>query len=171
MKPSAAKIGPVLAALTLGSLAGPVRAQQTPQDLVPFKATAAWRIDGFPIPLDPPVISARMTGTGQSDLLGAFTTVGHAMISLGVDGVPLFPMEEVQVFTAANGDALFVSIGGFPRPSATPGIFVPEGNWKIIGGRGRFAGAVGSGAFKGQADFAKNEATLTLEGKVSRPKP
>jgi hypothetical protein len=160
-----------LTALALLGLAVPGIAQQPPQDLIAFKATAAWRIDGFPIPLDPPVISARMTGTGQSDLLGAFTTVGHAMISLGVDGTPLFPMEEVQVFTAANGDALFVAIGGFPRPSATPGIFVPEGNWKIIGGRGRFAGAVGSGAFKGQADFAKNEATLTLEGKISRPKP
>jgi hypothetical protein len=137
---------------------------------VAFTATTTIRFDGFVIPLDPPVVSARLTGTGQSELLGAFTILGHVLVNLGVDGGPLFPMDELHVYTAAKGDAVFVQIGGVPSPTGTPGIATPQGNWKIVGGKGRFAGAVGSGTFKGTADFTKNEETLTLEGMISRPK-
>jgi hypothetical protein len=172
MKHLGTPVYPVLVTLALLSFGRPVaaQAQSASKDLVAFKATTTIRFDGFVIPLDPPVVSARLTGTGQSDLLGAFTMLGHALVSLGVDGGPLFPTDEIHVYTAANGDAVFVTIGGFPSSTGTPGIVTPQGNWKITGGKGRFAGAVGSGVFKGTADFTKSEETLTLEGMISRPK-
>jgi hypothetical protein len=172
MKHFGTLVDAVLATIALLSLGLPVaaQAQGASKDLVAFKATTTIRIDGFVIPMDPPVVSARLTGTGQSDLLGAFTMLGHALVSLGVDEGPLFPSDEIHVFTAANGDAVFVTIGGFPSPTGTPGIVTPHGHWKIVGGKGRFVGAVGSGAFTGTADFTKSEETLTLEGMISRPK-
>jgi hypothetical protein len=39
----------------------------------------------------------------------------------------------------------------------------------VTGGKGRFAGATGSGAIKGEADLMKNVGSLTFDGVITRP--
>jgi hypothetical protein len=154
--------------LALLGLALPAVAQ-APQDQVPFKATVGPYVgDVFVVPVSPPILSARTTAKGEATLLGPVTYLDLHTVQLGVDGGPLSFKDGIGVMTAANGDALFISRNGLSRATAT-GVAVEFG-YIVTGGRGRFAGATGSGVGRAVGDRSKNEITVVFEGTISAPK-
>jgi hypothetical protein len=165
-------------ALTLFALPGlalPGFAQQPPQDLVAFKATMVSPLaqDSIvTIPVNPPILSVHITGTGQSPLLGPITYIEHHITHVGVDGIPKFSTDGLGVITAANGDSLFLTYGGFVHTTETPGVFTGEDAFTVTGGTGKFLGATGSGSQTRLFDpVDKKQVTFTWEGMISRPKP
>jgi len=169
MKRNADKIGLALAALALVGLAAPVGAQQAPQDLVPFTATLTGPVPTIvTLPLEPPMLTANLPLTGQTNLMGQVSYIDQHSARMGVDGV-IKSGNGVAVITAANGDALFITWSGLFHPTAT-GVTGDQA-FIVIGGRGRFLGATGSGALTENIDFVKNAITFTWDGMVSRPKP
>jgi hypothetical protein len=157
-----------LAAAALGA-ASPAAAQQVGGDRVAFRATVGGPITPFfTVPLDPPIAVASNTVTGQSDLLGAVTFHLTGRVHFGADGTPTRETDGLGVFTAANGDALYLTFSGLLRATATG--LMGEQFFTITGGKGRFLGASGSGSWRGSVD-ASNKLTLQIEGVVSRPKP
>jgi hypothetical protein len=157
------------------ALSGHARAQQPPADLVPLKATMVAplaQVQILTIPVDPPLLSAQISGSGEAPLLGAITYVEHHYTHAGVDGIPKSSTLGVGAMTAANGDALFFSWSGLLRTTATPGVYMSEDSFVITGGRGRFLGATGSGVLTRLFDpVDKKQVTFSWEGMVSRPKP
>ena len=93
--------------------------------------------------------------SGQATTLGQFTREEYAFI--GPDGSVVGTI----VFTAANGDQLWVEIDG-AFTSATD----VEGLYTVTGGTGRFEGATGQAAFHAfTPDFSYAE--VTFDGTVS----
>jgi hypothetical protein len=89
------------------------QAQQPARDMLPFKASVSGVADVFIVPVDPPLISARLNFKGTSDLLGGAVTwldlhIGH----LGVDGTPIRITDAASVFTGLTGDSLFAYWAG-----------------------------------------------------------
>lgn len=126
----------------LGAAATPSPGATAPApDQVSFKANLAGDWDGFLIPLNPPVVADRQSATGQADLLGQVTFVGHHFVQLNVAGIPQAVTDGLGVLAAANGDALFISWSGLVHRGATEA----ELAFVVTGGRGRFLGATGSG--------------------------
>jgi hypothetical protein len=154
-----------LAAILLAGLARPgtTQAQQPGKEFVEFKATFKTRNGSFPILADPPLLSWENALAGEASFLGPFTGHAHAIIHMGVDGAPLFINDGVLAFVAANGDAIYQR-WAIVFPAGT-------GAWTITGGKGRFAGATGSGTFTAVVDPAKpDEATITEVGVLSAPR-
>lgn len=78
------------------------------------------------------------TGYGEATHLGAFTREAHALLR------PDFTFEGTVVFTAANGDQLFLDLeGAFTSPTTLAGTYT------VTGGTGRFSGASGTADFEG----------------------
>jgi hypothetical protein len=158
-----------LTSLALLALSLPAIAQQAPQDRVPLKVYIKGSPQGPPaflIPLDPPLSIANVTWPGQSELLGPISFIETDQIQLGTDGAPI-SSNGIGVIQAANSDSLFVRWLGLVRLTATG--MACEHSFVITGGKGRFVGASGNGAMKGELDFTKNEGWLNLEGVVSKP--
>jgi hypothetical protein len=147
-----------LTTLALFGLAGTGRAQQPPQDLVPFKATFTATFQSLTVPVDPPMRFDLVSGTGQADFLGPFTIAAHRVFQLGLDGQPVWGNANPGVFTGANGDAIFWQTGG-------NAIFI------ITGGKGHFAGATGSGQSTAAPGPKAGETTFSWVGMITRPKP
>jgi hypothetical protein len=147
-------------------------AQEPPTNLVPFMFTYVSTGDSITIPVNPPVQPTRLLiASGQSDLLGSFTGIGHVINHLGADGTLVYTDGGVGVLTAANGDAVFFTHAGVARPPTTPGVVAVEARMTITGGKGRFVGATGSGILNTVIDFSKRQATVTFEGMITAPKP
>jgi len=146
-----------------------------PTQFVPFKATMAGEFRGLVIPLNPPIMSVQLTTTGQTDLLGQVTSAAHHFDRLGVDGKRVSFTDGIEAITAANGDALFLTYSGLPRPPAAGELGQQEFAFIVTGGQGRFVGATGSGVIRGsvfmQGTPPKLTITRTFEGVVSAPKP
>jgi hypothetical protein len=151
MKSCTYRVSLALTLLALLGIAGPGRAQQL--NLVPFKATFTVSSQATPVPVNPPIVSLAVSGAGEADLIGQITVTAQSTLQLGVDGQPLWASLNPAVFTAANGDAIF---GVVNRVVGAPGAFI------ITGGKGRFAGAVGSGTVT---------STWSWVGNVTAPKP
>jgi hypothetical protein len=161
MKSCTYRVSLALTVLALLGVAGPGGAQQL--DLVPFKATYTVSFQSTPVPVNPPIVSQAVSGAGQADLIGQIAVTAQRTVQLGVDGQPLWSNANPGVFTAANGDTLFWVANGVV---GGPGAFI------ITGGKGRFAGAVGSGTVTlVAADPAKGTSTWSWVGTVSAPKP
>jgi hypothetical protein len=174
MKSCTYRVSLSLTVFAVLGLAVPGGAQQPPAlNLVPFKATMTGSGEGFLIPLSPPILSSHLSATGQADLLGQFTYVEHHVAHFGAEGQIQFFSDAVGVFSAANGDAIFLTYAGGVRPGANPNEFLGEFPFTIIGGRGRFAAAIGSGVIKSVAKSTppKVEFTRTIEGTITAPKP
>jgi hypothetical protein len=142
--------------------------------MVPFKATTTALSDHFVLPLAALLISARITGSGQADLLGPFTVTGQLLIHPGLAGSPSAITDGIQVFAAANGDALFISYSGLSHATATPDVIAGDQVFTITGGRGRFVGATGGGTMTSQSKgtpSGASEVITTLEGLITAPKP
>lgn len=89
--------------------------------------------------------------SGEATHLGHFTREEYAYI--GADGSVVGTI----VFTAANGDELWVEIdGGFTSANDVEGLYI------VRGGTGRFQGATGEAAFKAYTpDFVYAEVTFS----------
>lgn len=168
-------IGCAVTTLALLGLAGPGRTQSAGQNLVPF--TASTKLDSalsnsLVIPTSPPLESSNLVGMGEGSPIGAFTFAGHRIMRLDVEGKPLGVKEGVVVFSAANGDAIFLSYGGVVRQTDTAGVIIQESVFQVTGGRGRFLGATGSGVQRVTVDQRQNPPVRTggYEGVISPPK-
>jgi hypothetical protein len=165
---------PALIVLLLGgALAGrpaPAQAQQPGGDKVALRGTVAGAVSPFfTIPFDPPIAVASVSFTGKFDLLGAVTWVSTGRVHFNADGAPTRETDGLAVITVSNGDALFLTYSGLVR--VTSAGFLGEQSFTIQGGKGRFLGATGSGSWRGVLESATTQATLEIEGVVSRPKP
>jgi hypothetical protein len=105
---------------------------------VPFKGSSSGvvRVESIDFPLGqpgPPVVTTTVAGEGQATHLGRFTVTARVVID-----VPNNTVLGNWVLTAANGDQLFVTFEGFALGPNQGG-----GNFTIVGGTGRFAGATG----------------------------
>ena len=117
-----------LALLTGAWSASPLRADGDR----PFRGSAAGIVTGV-VPPNGLVIEA----TGTATHLGRFTR--EELLFLGPDG----SLAGEIVFTAANGDQLWVDVaGGFISPTTAVGTYT------VTGGTGRFRGATGGAAFE-----------------------
>ena len=70
-------------------------------------------------------------------------------------------------FTAANGDLLYIELGGTGVP-LSPTTFSVQFTGKIVGGTGRFEGAAGSVAGSGTVDLLLLQVEATLTGKIDK---
>jgi hypothetical protein len=97
----------------------------------------------------------------QLQHLGRTTAVAEQIVVLGA---PLSTASNTTVYTAANGDQLFVSWTGTASGSPNATFSGPE---TITGGTGRFAGATGSTWLSGTASFATMTGQFTSVGTIS----
>lgn len=146
-----------IAGLMLLAAVGPVIAQDAPKDVVPFKATLSGPLlPAFTIPTDAPIAVNNGQTTGQADELGQVTYYEHFIAHLGTDGLPIFISDGIGALVAANGDAVFLQFAG-GRPVQAP--VIADFGYTIVGGRGRFRGARGSGVFRCVRDLVRNDLT------------
>ena len=99
------------------------------------------------------------TGSGQATHLGRFTQEG--MVVVDADG----SAEGTEVFTAANGDQLFMEVKGAPTDECGPATieFIPIcGTFTVTGGTGRFSDASGKADFVGVIAFNGIDITVTV---------
>ena len=88
------------------------------------------------------------------------THVAH----LGVDGAFLRSTDGRAAFTGPSGDALFLSWSGAARPTETANLYAFAGAFTITGGKGRYAGAIGSGVMNSRVNLATFEVAQVWEG-------
>jgi hypothetical protein len=166
MKPYLYRVRLAVTALALLGITVSAGAQQPRQDLVPFKATLTGAIlPDFTIPTDPPISYDNQTATGQASEIGQVTYYEHVAAHLGVNDSLAYFSDGVGALVAANGDALFIKFGGLLGPTGA------QWGYTVTGGRGRFAGATGSGTLLCVRNPQKKELVRTFEGMISRPKP
>ena len=171
MKRMSAPVSLALTLLTLLACTGPALAQDPAKDMVAFKATMSSPPgDVFVLPLVPPVLVARVSGTGQASELGAFTYLDSHVGRLDVHGVIQSITDGIGVMTAANGDAIFTSFSGLAQPTTNPPGVTAQMPYIVTGGKGRFQGAIGSGVIQVVFDADKKTVVYTYEGTLSRPR-
>jgi hypothetical protein len=137
------------------SLAGPAAAG----DQVPFKGSLS--ATATLTPLNPPVVSVLIEGTGNATHLGRFTVeIPHVVNQATRIGTGTY------VFTAANGDTLTADFTG-QATLVAPGVLSVTETAVITGGTGRFGGA--TGGFTTQRTFylATGVTTGSFDGTVS----
>lgn len=115
-----------------------------------------------------PVIHVTVQGQGQAQAMGrskAFTDNETVNLLTGA-GTATFTL------TAANGDTLVLeSIFQNTVPDAG-GAFTFGGDYEVLGGTGRFAGATGSGTVSGSGQLTSADAGVaefSYEGTISSP--
>ena len=96
------------------------------------------------------------TGAGQATHLGRFTRLGRVVVH--EDG----SAEGTVVFTAANGDQLFMGIEGVPTNSPT----TIGGTYTFTGGTGRCSDASGGAGFVGVIASDGIHITVAFEGTI-----
>jgi hypothetical protein len=106
-----------------------------------------------------------LTGTGNYEHLG-LVHLGFTSTITGTSGCGGFTAMEQDVFTAANGDKLVLSVQDIFCPTSTPGGYTFTATFLITGGSGRFADASGSGNIQGTATFT-SQTTGTFAGSTS----
>ncbi|MDP9342538.1 MAG: hypothetical protein M3Q23_10715 [Actinomycetota bacterium] len=154
---STARLVPVLVVLTTLWVAGGARADGMQ---VPFHGSYAGTV-AF---TGPGIVA--FNGSGNATQLGLSTNQGTATISSVVNGCAY--NENVETFTAANGDTLQITSEDVACPIA-PGVSHGHGDYHVSGGTGRFANATGSGTLDGQADFNTGQFSFTATGSISVP--
>jgi hypothetical protein len=149
----------LIAIALLFSLAGPVAAAEQ----VPFKGSLNGVVTITPI--NPPVVSVLVEGTGNATHLGSFTLEFTAVVNQATrTGIG----PGLMVFTAANGDTLTAESTGSATVVA-PGVLSTVDNGTITGGTGRFTGATGSFALERTFFVAAGVTTGSFEGTISSP--
>jgi hypothetical protein len=150
----------LVTALAVLALSGPARAQNR----VPFKGASSGVVTVAGT--SPPFVNTRVDGKGDASLLGSFTLSALVVLN-GKSGGP--PPVGVWVLTAPNGDKLFVTFVGYGiDPTHGGGLFT------IVGGTGRFQGAIGSYTqsitFAGTPGSSPSTAyTDVIEGSIYAP--
>ena len=95
-------------------------------------------------------------GEGQATHLGQFTRLGRVVLHLE-DG----SAQGAVVFTAANGDQLFMDVVGLPTTTASI-----SGTYTFTGGTGRFGNASGGADFVGLIAPDGIHITVAFEGTI-----
>ncbi len=108
-------------------------------------------------------------GTGIATHLGRSTNEGYVVFTTAssscAGGVP---NDNYETLTAANGDSLTIVSHDVACPIG-PNQYHGSGDWEILGGTGRFAGATGQGTLDGHSDFNQGVFDLQLIGTISAP--
>jgi len=147
-----------LIALALAlSLAGPVAAG----DQVPLQGTLEAR--ATVTPLDPPLASVLLEGSGVASQLGRFTFDFQHIVNQATR-----VGSGTYVFTAANGDTLTADATG-QATLVAPGVLTVAETGDITGGTGRFAGATGSFTIERTFFVATGTTTGSFTGTISSP--
>jgi hypothetical protein len=158
------------AALALLGLAVPCGAQQPSQDLVPFKAVVKSGLN-TPVAVIPgttPLSVSILQMTGEADYLGPVNYIELHPAQVGVDGKAFGVINAVGALTAASGDEIYFTYHGVVHPTATGAD--AEFAFTVTGGKGRFAGAIGSGFVRGGVDAPQKTVTIAIDAMISRPK-
>lgn len=163
--------GAAAAAVAAASLAKPAVAAEEPPTAAPapisFKWTVSGKFDMFVIPFDPPIASARMVLKGTSDVLGGEVTMTDTHIGhLDNAGSLNRSTNGMAVFAGPGGDAIFIHWDAVGRPDPQTGELRGIAGFTIKGGKGRYAGATGSGIFDSALDPAKGEVTQVWQGVI-----
>jgi hypothetical protein len=160
-----------LVALALLGLAHPCGAQQSAQDLVPFKAVVKTGLTSpvVVIPGNTPLAVSILNMKGEADFLGPVNYIELHPAQVGVDGKVYGINHAVGALTAANGDEIYCTYHGVVHPTTTGAE--AEFAFTVTGGKGRFAGATGSGFVRGGVDRPQSTTTISIEAMISRPKP
>lgn len=121
----------------------------------------------------PPTLAcASVTGVGEINRLGKTSETVQATINLAAfsPSTHCAPDQAAAIFTAANGDQLFMATTGMSCQTG-PGIGVDAGHYVVTGGTGRFEGAGGSGSYTTRALYAANmqsgTSVTTYDGTLS----
>jgi hypothetical protein len=139
------------------SLAGPV----TAADAVPFKGTLDAVVTITPI--NPPVVSVLIEGTGNATQLGRYTLEFRAIVNQATRTGSI-----EYSFTGANGDTLTATGTGGQATVVAPGVLSVVDPGTITGGTGRFADATGSFVVERTFFVAAGVTTGSFEGVISR---
>jgi len=147
-----------LVALALAfCIAGPVAAG----DQLPFKGTL--EASATVTPLDPPLVSVLLQGSGVASQLGRFTFEFQHIVNQATRvGTGTY------VFTAANGDTVTADITG-QAALVAPGVLTVAETGVITGGTGRFAGATGNLTIERTFFVATGTTTGAFTGTISAP--
>jgi hypothetical protein len=157
----------VLPGLARANGTTPTTPTAPPRELVRHIGTVTGATDSFVIPMDPPIMSSRLTATGQATVLGQqfpVTLVSHNLITMGVDGVPLSSTGGLGVVSYPDGSAVFIHTNALIKPSTKEGFLTYEGTWTATGGKGMFLGASGSGTWNGEIEVATGKTTASWDG-------
>jgi hypothetical protein len=118
-----------------------------------------------------PIVHVTVQGTGVAMVLGrsqAVTDNEFVNLLTGA-GTATFTL------TAANGDTLVLEDTFHTTPPDSGGAFTFGGDFEVVGGTGRFAGATGGGAVTGSAQFTGPSgdggvAEFSFDGTISSPR-
>jgi hypothetical protein len=139
-------------------VASPVEARER----VPFRGRLVGEVTRTP--LNPPLVSALVEGTGQAAHLGRYTftfqNVVNTSTMIGTGTLTI---------TAANGDTLTADVTGTAGPSGTPNVVHVVETATITGGTGRFADATGGFTVERYFNMTTGETYGTIEGTISPP--
>jgi hypothetical protein len=120
---------------------------------------------GDPSPCEGVPITDTATGTGSH--LGRFTATYPHCVNFAAN-----TFSGTATFTAANGDLLFVLLGGSADDPACMTICDVSFTGTILGGTGRFEGAEGTLTGTGTVDLTASTITAAFEGTINKePKP
>jgi hypothetical protein len=143
------------------ALAGSVAAEEQ----VPFKGSiqTAEILDfsGFPT-----AVTSSAVGTGNATHLGRFTVVWVVEIDFTLPGGAAIGS---GVYTAANGDSLFVDLVGHGAPTENPDVISIVDVQTITGGTGRFAGATGSFIRQALSNLVTGLTSGSFDGTIVLP--
>jgi hypothetical protein len=130
---------------------------------ITFKYAGTFEVTpGDPSPCAGVPITDTLTGTGSH--LGRLTATYPHCVNFAAN-----TFSGTATFTAANGDQLFVFLGGSaddPTCTTTCGVTFTTGN--ITGGNGRFEGAAGTLAGTGTVDLTASTITAALTGTINK---
>jgi hypothetical protein len=148
----------LIAVALLFSLAGPASATEQ----VPFEGALDAVVTITPI--NPPVVSVLVEGTGNATHLGRYTLEFTAVVNQATrTGIG----PGLMLFTAANGDTLTAESAGAGATVIAPGVLSTVDNGTITGGTGRFASATGSFVLKRTFFVAAGVTTGSFAGTIS----
>jgi hypothetical protein len=166
MKRIPGRLSLALTALFAAALALPSAAQvqEVPKDMVAFKLVTTAKDDpaaSYLLPLDPPIYVFKSVGGGEAAPFGKVTATEQGLEQQGVDGKGLWA-EVNGTWIGEGGDAVSFKYKVLARPM--------EAGFLIIGGKGRFKDARGSGRMAFTFNEGTGEFTCTFEGFISAPK-
>jgi hypothetical protein len=148
----------LIAIVLLFSLAGPASAAEQ----VPFKGSLDAVVTITPI--NPPVVSVLIEGTGNATHLGRYSVEFTAVVN---QATRTEIGSATIVITAANGDTITAEGSGGQATLVAPGVLSIVDPATITGGTGRFADAIGSFVIRRTFFVAAGVTTGSFDGTIS----
>jgi len=128
--------------------------------LRPLKGSCTTTFSAPPFPL-PPILHQIDTGTCNLTHLGLTDFYGELDINFAAG-----TQSGWRRLTAANGDELHLTVAG-TNAGVVGGLVSINAQLTIVGGTGRFAGAIGSARATGVATLATRSTSITVDGWVN----